>query len=66
MQHNHLVCPKCKSPYMIRLERKGFIQTRVLPVFGFFPWKCYDCRIYRFMRVRGDVLSQLQQQDISR
>jgi len=50
---------------MIRLERKGFVQTRVLPIMGFFPWKCYDCRSYHFLRHRGDVLSQLQQQDIS-
>jgi hypothetical protein len=51
---------------MIRLERKGFVQTRILPLFGYFPWKCYDCRLHKLMRVRGDVLSQLQQQDFSR
>ena len=65
MTQTRMICPKCKGKYMIRLERKGFVQTRVLPIMGFFPWKCYDCRSYHFLRHRGDVLSQLQQQDIS-
>ncbi len=54
---SELVCSGCKSRHMMRLERKGFLQTRILPLFGFFPWKCYDCRRYRYLRVRGDVIS---------
>lgn len=61
-----LSCPKCGGKHMFRLERKGFIQTRILPLFGYFPWKCYDCRIYRHMRSRGGDLTSLREHGASR
>jgi hypothetical protein len=50
---------------MVRLPRKGFLQSKILPIFGFFPWKCYDCRICCSMRLRTEVLNSLQEHDLA-
>jgi len=29
---------------MHRLERKGFMQLNVYPLFGYYPWECGMCK----------------------
>ncbi len=46
------VCGRC-GEHMRRLGRKGFLQTTVFPVFGFYPWECLACRSKKLVRSRG-------------
>jgi hypothetical protein len=36
-------CKHCGSN-LRRLSRTGFLQLRVYPLFGFYPWECPVCR----------------------
>jgi hypothetical protein len=45
-----IVCRKCGSNALRREPRRGFLQTKVFPRFGFYPWECMMCRIVRFYR----------------
>jgi hypothetical protein len=36
-------CKDCGTP-LRRLARKGFLQLKVYPFFGFYPWECPLCR----------------------
>jgi hypothetical protein len=36
-------CGECGNP-LRRLARQGFLQIRVYPIFGFYPWECPICR----------------------
>jgi len=36
-------CPACRSDRVYRAGRRGLLQTRVLPMFGFYPWQCKGC-----------------------
>lgn len=38
-----MLCKQCGSS-MRRLARTGFLQQRVYPIFGFYPWECPVCR----------------------
>jgi DNA-directed RNA polymerase subunit RPC12/RpoP len=43
-EHGHgPQCPRCGSDYLKRMRRRGFLQVRVYPVFGYYPWKCTTC-----------------------
>jgi hypothetical protein len=45
-------CPGCGSHFPRRLERKGFFEKKVFPLFGYYPWTCGACRANFFMRKR--------------
>jgi hypothetical protein len=47
-----MVCPKCLCNRMHRLRRTGFVELKVAPFFGYFPWRCSDCKIELFLRER--------------
>jgi len=49
-----MVCPKCQSSRMHRLRREGFLEKKVVPLFGYFPWRCSDCKAELFLRARND------------
>lgn len=49
----HPLCPKCKTHPMRRLPREGFLQEKVLPRFGLYPWECPTCLKLRLMPHRG-------------
>jgi hypothetical protein len=34
------------------MERKGFLQERVLPALGYYPWVCATCKSTFLMRKR--------------
>jgi len=44
--HQHeVLCPRCDSNRFFRKERQGFLQTRLFPLIGFYPWECKVCRL---------------------
>jgi hypothetical protein len=46
-------CPACRSDHVYRAGRRGLLQTRVLPMFGFYPWQCKGCGADVMIRRRG-------------
>jgi len=34
------------------MERKGFLQVKILPKFGYYPWMCLNCRTSFLVRKR--------------
>ncbi len=46
-------CPDCGSRHLRRLPRHGFLQQKILPLFGYYPWECPICREIKFFRKRG-------------
>ena len=42
-------CRDCGTP-MRRLGRTGFLQLKVYPFFGFYPWECPLCRKVMMMK----------------
>ena len=36
-------CPACGGTKVYRQERKGILQRKMFPVFGFYPWLCKEC-----------------------
>jgi hypothetical protein len=47
-----VICPECGSDHPRRLQRKGFLQTRIYPLFGYYPWVCGGCKTTFLMRKR--------------
>ena len=35
---------------MRRLSRSGFLQQKVYPLFGYYPWECHLCRTRVMLR----------------
>lgn len=46
-------CPACGGDRMYRVERKGILQKRVFPIFGFYPWQCKECGAETQLRKRN-------------
>jgi hypothetical protein len=44
-------CTNCGSE-MRRLMRESFLQRKIYPLFGFFPWECPICRKPIMLRAR--------------
>jgi hypothetical protein len=42
-------CKQCGTP-MRRLPRKGFLQLKFYPFFGYYPWECPICRKVTMLR----------------
>ena len=36
-------CQVCGSHKVRRIFRKGYMQKKIYPVFGYFPWRCLSC-----------------------
>ncbi len=45
-------CPACRGDRVYRVERKGLIEKKVFPIFGFYPWQCKDCGTELMLRKR--------------
>jgi hypothetical protein len=39
-----MLCPKCHTDNLHRVQRKGFFQTLLGILFGFYPWHCTQCK----------------------
>ena len=46
-------CTRCESNEFRRLNRVGFFERQLLPVFGFFPWECALCRRKSYLHNEG-------------
>lgn len=46
-------CPRCDSTYMRRMSRMGLLEGKILPIFGYFPWRCTGCGGSFLMKKRG-------------
>jgi ribosomal protein L40E len=42
-----MVCRKCGADALRRENRQGFLQLKVFPLFGLYPWECVVCRKVR-------------------
>ncbi len=49
-------CDECGSDEVYRIFRKGFLEQRIYPLGGFFPWRCKGCGL-RLMLRRRDLAS---------
>ena len=45
-------CDDCGSDEVYRIFRKGFLQQKIYPLFGFFPWRCKGCGLRLMLRKR--------------
>lgn len=50
--NERVLCDDCGSDEVFRIFRKGFLQQRIYPLFGFFPWRCKKCGLRLMMRKR--------------
>jgi hypothetical protein len=39
-----VMCRFCRSGRVYRIYREGFLQRRIYPLFGFYPWRCRTCK----------------------
>lgn len=47
-------CSRCGSTAWERLDRRGFFQTKILPFFDLYPWRCAICNRRRYLPLRHD------------
>jgi hypothetical protein len=47
-----VTCPRCFYARVNRIERKGFMEKHIYPLFGFYPWYCRECRTNILIRKR--------------
>jgi hypothetical protein len=45
-------CPTCGTPYLRRLQRRGFMQKFVYSLLGYYPWECPVCRVPVYLKDR--------------
>jgi hypothetical protein len=50
--NERVLCDECDSDEVYRVFRKGFLQQRIYPMFGFFPWRCRKCGLRLMLRKR--------------
>lgn len=46
-------CKFCQSTDIFRVARHGFLQKKVLNLFGRYPWECPHCRRISLLADRG-------------
>ena len=45
-------CKHCGNGRIFRLFREGYLQERIYPIFGYYPWKCKTCGRSMMLRFR--------------
>ena len=50
---DRVYCQKCGSDRVYRVERKGFMQKMIYPLFGYYPWRCKGCRDHVMLHKRN-------------
>jgi uncharacterized Zn finger protein len=45
-------CQRCGSGKVHRVFREGFLQVKILPLFGYYPWRCKNCGNLEILRKR--------------
>jgi DNA-directed RNA polymerase subunit RPC12/RpoP len=56
-QQREAICPKCSSKRVHRSHRTGLIE-RLCGVFGFYPYRCHECRSRFFLKNSPHLLEQ--------
>lgn len=51
-------CKFCQSTDVFRIARYGFLQKKVLSLFGRYPWECPHCRRISLLPDRGQARGQ--------
>lgn len=46
-------CRNCGGTCLRRVSRSGFLQLKILPFFGLYPWVCEECGEVRLYRKRS-------------
>jgi hypothetical protein len=46
-------CDRCSGKFFRRLNRKGWMERKVLPFLGLYPWECALCRRKVVLRTDG-------------
>jgi len=46
-------CPQCET-HLVRVERRGFLEEKIYPMFGYYPWKCRSCKARIQVRQREE------------
>jgi len=54
-------CKACGSK-LRRIPRKGFLQLKIYPLFGYYPWECPVCRELNLVRKQHQRKSQTVQE----
>lgn len=49
-----MLCPKCHTQNLHRVQREGFFQTLVGILFGIYPWHCTKCKTNCNLRKRHE------------
>lgn len=47
-------CRNCGAKSWERLQRRGFLQERILPFLNLYPWRCAICNRVRYLSLRAD------------
>ena len=55
---DRISCKQCGSNQVFRVFREGYLQEKIYPIFGFYPWKCKACGRGMMLRKRKKSRSQ--------
>ncbi len=58
-------CQKCGSDRVYRVEREGFMQEKIYPLFGYYPWRCMKCRDRVMLRKRNRARKKVKEQKVN-
>ncbi len=56
------VCPRCRSRRFQRTKRLTFMELKVWPIFGRYPWICGACGYRAMLMGRGERKSRKQKE----
>ncbi|MFZ0339703.1 MAG: hypothetical protein WAL45_16845 [Terracidiphilus sp.] len=51
-------CQECGSDKVRRVSREGFLQMKIYPLFGYYPWRCMGCGVHVVLRKRERAKKQ--------
>jgi hypothetical protein len=54
-------CPRCQYYGVERSKRRGFLEKRIMSLFGYYPWRCAGCSNRFFLRIRYKPLKSTAQ-----
>jgi hypothetical protein len=54
-------CKFCGSERLFRVFREGYLQEKIYPIFGYYPWKCKACKHYMMLRKRKTSRSKAKE-----
>jgi uncharacterized Zn finger protein len=49
---NQIRCKHCGNGRVFRIFREGYLQEKIYPIFGYYPWECKTCGKVMMLRLR--------------